>query len=209
MHFCDCGNTIKNTRAKVCVVCRNRAICTWRAYVADEQWLRSRSREDEHGCWLWQGSIDPNGYGRIGRSQSSLGEGLAHRLAYRIMRGPISHTIDHLCRVPRCVNPAHMEDVPNSTNVGRSPALIARLAKTACVNGHAYVDGSFFLNFKGARTCRVCQRAANRESAAKRKARSLNPPVTDGDLVVGGAAQESAVGHADDHGRLNAGHCLA
>lgn len=67
------------------------------------------------GCWLWTGTIAPNGYGYFaikGRSQQ------AHRVAYELLVGPIPDglDLDHLCRVRACVNPDHLEPVTRSEN---------------------------------------------------------------------------------------------
>jgi hypothetical protein len=66
-------------------------------------------------CWVWQGRTDELGYGRLGQSR------LAHRAYYRMLRGPIPDDLelDHLCRNPTCVNPAHMEPVTHAENLRR------------------------------------------------------------------------------------------
>ncbi|MFI6033013.1 HNH endonuclease signature motif containing protein [Streptomyces sp. NPDC051315] len=73
------------------------------------------------GCWIWQGRTGKNGYGRI-----SLNDTLhyAHRVAYETFVGPIAAdlTIDHLCRVPMCINPAHLEPVTRAENTRRENA---------------------------------------------------------------------------------------
>jgi len=45
----------------------------------------------------------------------------AHVAAYRRSRGllPSWHELDHLCRNPRCINPAHLDPVPHAVNVQR------------------------------------------------------------------------------------------
>lgn len=61
-------------------------------------------------CWIWQKSLDKNGYGshsfrRIARR--------AHRYYYERTHGPIPKglEVDHLCHVTSCVNPDHLEAV--------------------------------------------------------------------------------------------------
>lgn len=61
--------------------------------------------KDDTDCWLWTGCLNSCGYGCWavnGKSQ------LTHRLAYEALVGPIPEglTIDHLCRVRACCNPA-------------------------------------------------------------------------------------------------------
>src|ERR1700761_5837118 len=41
-----------------------------------------RFEEDEPGCWVWTGSVSPNGYGRVDKAY-------AHRLMFEEMVGPI------------------------------------------------------------------------------------------------------------------------
>jgi len=58
-------------------------------------------------CWLFQGYVHPStGYGHLTDKGVRV---LAHRYMWTVMRGPIPEgmTIDHLCRVRRCVNPQH------------------------------------------------------------------------------------------------------
>lgn len=70
------------------------------------------------GCWLWQGAAY-KGYG----SATYRGRGIrAHRLFYTAIKGEIPKglTIDHLCRVKNCVNPAHLEAVLHEENSRRT-----------------------------------------------------------------------------------------
>lgn len=76
--------------------------------------------EEERGyatpCWIWQGPVYGSGYGAASKE-------LAHRWAYERARGPIPQglTIDHLCCVPLCVNPDHLEVVTMAENCRRRP----------------------------------------------------------------------------------------
>jgi len=78
--------------------------------------------EDLHGCWLWLGWINENGYGTFARCEN--GEVrllLAHRYHYTRVRGapPPRLVLDHLCAIKRCVNPWHLEAVSKRTNMRR------------------------------------------------------------------------------------------
>lgn len=59
-------------------------------------------KTDTH--WLWTGAHQSRGYGSFAIAGKTY---QAHRLAYETAYGPIPDglTIDHLCRVPSCVNP--------------------------------------------------------------------------------------------------------
>jgi hypothetical protein len=82
-----------------------------------------RWAEEDRGfatpCWIWQLASNQLGYGLAG-----LGGGRqagAHRVVYEKLRGPIPEgkILDHLCRVPACVNPDHLEPVTNAENAHR------------------------------------------------------------------------------------------
>lgn len=127
-------------------------------------------------CWLWKASVDPNGYGKFcyfhkGKSQS----GYAHRFAFEFFNGiKISDDkeIDHLCRVPGCVNPEHLQAVTHQENVlrgdvphlkqlypeirrGRGP----RAFGGKCRNGHDWIPENV-RSYSGIRRCITCQRDA-------------------------------------------------
>lgn len=72
-------------------------------------------RGHETPCFIWQRHLDENGYGRASRRT------LAHRLYYERARGPVPEglELDHLCRVPACVNPDHLEPVTHVENIRR------------------------------------------------------------------------------------------
>lgn len=73
-------------------------------------------------CWLWNGSKDRKGYGRIQVNGIHTG---AHRFFYRTLRGAIPEGmhIDHLCRIKSCVNPDHLETVTPAENNRRMRML--------------------------------------------------------------------------------------
>jgi hypothetical protein len=80
--------------------------------------------EDENGCWIWQKQTIGKGYGRKWVDGRGV---LAHRWYYEQANEPIPEglQIDHLCRVKRCVNPAHLEVVTNTENRRRRSVVTA------------------------------------------------------------------------------------
>lgn len=114
------------------------------------------------GCWEWNGSLSPGGYGIIGWKHRNSAR--AHRVSYQELVGPIKSglVIDHLCRIKHCVNPAHLEAVTQSVNVRRGKAAESnRLRATRpCKRGHDFhASGDFYRQSGGKRRCGPCARA--------------------------------------------------
>jgi hypothetical protein len=68
------------------------------------------SPEPNSGCWLWTGGITELGYGVIGLGRREEGTDKAHRVSWRLHRGPIPDgmCVCHRCDTPLCVNPDHL-----------------------------------------------------------------------------------------------------
>lgn len=138
--------------------------------LSPQERITARSEVDANGCWLWTGSVNNCGYGNFRYDGTPMG---AHRASYLIFVGPIptGMSIDHLCRVRRCVNPAHLEPVTQRLNVLRGIAPTAvHGAKTHCIHGHEFTaentrhhgpDG----RWRQCRACRASYRA--RQGALK------------------------------------------
>jgi hypothetical protein len=124
----------------------------------------SKVRKNEGGCWEWTSFRNKAGYGRIG------GRVLAHRLAYESLVGPIPSglVIDHLCRNPACVNPAHLEPVTLQENCRRG-LINDKVHRPHCANGHHYTPDNMRLDSRGHRVCRDCQRQYQRNARARKE----------------------------------------
>jgi hypothetical protein len=133
----------------------------------------------ETPCWLWQGEITDQGYGRflVGGKRMRV-----HRAAYEVWRGPIPAqlVIDHLCRTRACVNPGHLEPVTHRENTlrGDNPRILAthQTKKTQCPQGHPLFGTNLYVRpSDGGRICRQCNRASCRRNATKGRGASLSP----------------------------------
>lgn len=116
-------------------------------------------------CWLWNGTAR-SGYGVFhwgGRhAHQSTG---AHRYAYMLEKGEIGEglVLDHLCRVPLCVRPDHLEPVTQRENILRGVAASAvNHAKTHCIRGHEFTRENTRRGSNGHRSCRACDREGTR-----------------------------------------------
>lgn len=121
-------------------------------------------------CWVWTAAL-VDGYAVF-----HVGEKLraAHQLTFEEERGPVPEglELDHLCRVRRCVNPAHLDPVTHAVNLGRGE----RARRSHCVNGHPFDAAntrfrrSSSTRSTGGRECRACV------YERKKKARERSAP---------------------------------
>lgn len=126
--------------------------------------IRKNVHKQEDGCWIWTGSIDIGGYGRVFvralPNQGGHVEEKAHRYMYKRLVGavPVGLELDHVCRVRACCNPAHMEPVTRSVNLGRGRHI--HRDKTHCVYGHPLSGDNLYIQpSNGSRSCKICRRS--------------------------------------------------
>jgi hypothetical protein len=127
----------------------------------------------ETGCWEWAASLNMGGYGQYVLRRRHY---VAHRFSYEQLAGPIPKGLhlDHLCRVRHCVNPEHLEPVPQRINTLRGIGFAAQnYRKTHCVNGHEYNAENTYWRREGWRMCRPCSREADRRSWRARSAKNV------------------------------------
>ncbi len=112
-------------------------------------------------CIVWTGGTNDAGYGIVSVKKNHY---RAHRVAYELQFGPIAEglVLDHLCRNPCCVNPAHLEAVTDKVNIHRGEAKQiweARAAKTHCKHGHLLDElntrhsNSAYPHYRACKTC--------------------------------------------------------
>lgn len=152
--------------------------------VSEESRLRLMAQVEVNadGCWIWQGVKTYDGYGRIPFKRETDGTRYrvaTHRLSYMIHVGPIPEglVMDHLCRVPPCCNPEHLEPVTSWENTLRGTNQVAVNARmTHCGDGHPLAGENLYIKPKrGDRACLICKRIDDRN-----RLRSLAglPPLT-------------------------------
>lgn len=120
-------------------------------------------------CWIWGGYTGNGGYGQV-LVDSSRRKGNVHRVAYEHIIGPVPKglLLDHLCRVPACLNPDHLEPVTCRENIRRG---IKGVLTTHCPQNHEYTpeNTSWQRHARGiSRRCKTCHRE-------KERARNGNP----------------------------------
>lgn len=138
-------------------------------------------------CQIWTKALDSHGYGVLGNKD--FGNTIiqrAHRVSYALAHGvPLTEIrtipeLDHLCRVPACCAPAHLDPVTHAENVRRGDAWAINGAKEKCPSGHDYDAENTGRHYRRRsesweRYCRRCYR--DRQRAAydpeKRRARHL------------------------------------
>lgn len=125
------------------------------------------------GCQIWLGAIQVKGYGFLSVNSYPM---LAHRASYSVHKGaiPDGMMVLHRCDVRLCINPDHlflgtaMDNTKDMVQKGRDSGSKLK----ACKNGHAFIDGSFYLmptNTGSRRVCKTCLRARVKKWRTKKR----------------------------------------
>ena len=102
--------------------------------------VRSNSKEDENGCWIWEGSYKHGRPGTLSMTmlphKYGLSKGLLNLNAYQVSCLLFNENVDdfenirakklevsHLCHNPKCVNPKHLKYETHEENIKRSKEI--------------------------------------------------------------------------------------
>lgn len=74
--------------------------------------------EPNTGCWIWMGTWDKDGYGKVHFRGQTI---RVHQASFALFQGRLrrGREIDHTCNIRACWNPAHLEDVSRACNCRR------------------------------------------------------------------------------------------
>lgn len=122
------------------------------------------------GCHISTYSVASHGYAQIGwHDDDGRAATTAHRAAWVAWNGQIPEgaTIDHTCKVRRCVNPLHLRMLSNFENARRTSGRDWPLGQ--CVNGHS---NKFITRRGGKRMCSICSAEWQRAYRKRRSRRT-------------------------------------
>lgn len=125
------------------------------------------------GCWLITINVGKSGYAQLSVFRNGKRTPrLVHQLSYEWTTGQPAPArgsgfhLDHSCDTRNCVRPDHIRKVTTRANV-TTLATMGNYNKTHCIKGHPFDAQNTYIDKKGKRLCRECQR--QRSNAWKRK----------------------------------------
>ena len=126
-------------------------------------WQPKGVLQDE-GCWFWQGTSEPRGYGRFWPLGVQRGGWvLAHRFAWELAHGVSARglVIRHSCDTPNCVNHQHLIAGTNADNMRDKVMRNRQYRPIGELNGMALLSDAIVRQIKANVT------ATTKELAAK------------------------------------------
>lgn len=102
-------------------------------------------RDEQTGCWNWQGARNTRGYGIVGNGDKTV---KAHRASYEVYVAPLTDgtVVHHKCANASCVNPKHLQAITSIENIAemlerkfykdKIKELEAKLEKCICEGRH-------------------------------------------------------------------------
>lgn len=137
--------------------------------MSESKWIDRAVLDPNTGCWLWPGSSNPQGYGRI--SWKGKQRQVTH-VSYEHFKGPVPKgmLVCHKCDTPACYNPdhlflgTHLDNRRDQIKKGRELRMLA----THCQRGHLITGVSKSIK---RRRCDDCHRIADQKYRARRRAR--------------------------------------
>lgn len=134
-------------------------------------------------CWLWDGILNPQGYGIVRRTLNKKVYGLLiHRVSYYNTYGsiPEGYVVDHSCHNPqscingfecqhrRCYNPHHLRLLTRQENtaVGANPRANVGICRN---NLHPWTEDNVQIYANGKQVCVACKK----EQGKRRRLREM------------------------------------
>ena len=138
---------------------------------------------DYKSCWLWEGTVNPDGYGVTSRMiHKKVYGSLIHRISWYLLYGNIQEgmVIDHTCHDPsscsngkgcehrRCFNPYHLRMTTVADNASRGAANNTNTGM--CKNKlHEWIPENITIWTSGKQVCIHCHRASGARKRLKKE----------------------------------------